>query len=180
MTIEEITRQSRAAVKWVHEHCTQWGGDPDRIIVGGHSAGGQQTAMLLETDWAGEYGLPADVLKGGLAVSGVFDLRPLPFTLYAPALQLSHRVIEGQSPMLRDRPLGAPLLVTWGGGETEEFRRQSEAYLAKLEAAGADVRGLELPGKDHFQAIMGLNAPDGDLTEELAQTALRPLEKGIR
>jgi arylformamidase len=172
VTIEEITREGRAAVKWVAEHCAEWGGDPDRIFVGGHSAGGQQTAMLLQTDWEREYGLPADVIKGGIAVSGVFDLRPLPFTLYAPALQLTHRVIEWQSPMLLDAPLGAPLLVTWGGGETDEFRRQSTDYLAKLEAAGADARGLELPGKDHFEAIMGFNAPDGDLTEELARMAL--------
>lgn len=169
VTIEEITRQSRATIKWVHEHCAEWGGDPDRIYVGGHSAGGQQTAMLLHTDWAGEYGLPADVIKGGIAISGVFDLRPLPFTLFAPALQLTHRVIEGQSPQLLEGPLGAPLLVTWGGGETAEFARQSTDYLAKLEAAGANVRGLALGDADHFEAVMGLNDAGSELTSELVR-----------
>jgi len=173
VTIEEITRESRAAVKWTYERCAEWGGDPDRIFVGGHSAGGQQTAMLLQTDWAGEYGLPADVIKGGLAISGVFDLRPLPFTLYAPKLELTHRVIEGQSPILHDVPLGAPLTVAWGGAETAEFHRQSTDYIAKLEAAGHDVRALELPGEDHFDAVMGLEHADSPLTRELVEMTER-------
>jgi arylformamidase len=169
VAIDEITRQSRATVKWVHEHAASWGGDPDRIYVAGHSAGGQQVAMLLETDWPGEYGLPADVIKGGVAISGVFDLRPLPYTLYAPALQLSRRTIEVQSPILREPRLGAPLLITWGANETREFRRQSEDYLAACEAAGADARGWPQPGADHFQAILGLNTSDGDLTRAVLE-----------
>lgn len=164
VTIDEITRQSRAAVAWVYEHAHTWGGDPDQIFVAGHSAGGQQVAMLLETDWTGEYGLPADVIKGGVAISGVFDLRPLPYTLFAPALQLSRRTIETQSPALHVPPAVAPLLITWGGDETTEFRRQSEDYLAACLEAGVDATGLAQPGADHFQAILGFNEPEGDLT----------------
>lgn len=167
VTIDEITRQGRATVKWIFEHAASWGGDPERIYVAGHSAGGQQVAMLLETDWEGEYGLPADVIRGGVAISGVFDLRPLPYTLFAPALQLSRRTVELQSPMLREPRLGAPLLITWGADETAEFRRQSEDYLASCRAAGAQVEGWAQPGADHFQAILGLNTPDGELTQRV-------------
>lgn len=169
VTLDEITRQSRATIAWVHENAASWGGDPDRIFVAGHSAGGQQVAMLLETDWEGEYGLPADVIKGGIAISGVFDLRPLPYSWLAAALQLSRRTVETQSPALRVPPVAAPLLVTWGAEETSEFRRQSEEYLAACTEAGVDARGLPQPGADHFQAILGFNEPEGDLTGQLVE-----------
>ncbi len=173
VTIDEITRQSRSTVAWVHSHAHSWGGDPDRIYVAGHSAGGQQVAMLLETDWAGEYGLPADVIKGGMAISGVFDLRPLPYTLFAPALQLSRRTIETQSPALHVPPAVAPLLITWGADETAEFQRQSEEYLAACLQAGVDAAGWAQPDADHFQAILGFNERDSDLTRRLLKMIQR-------
>lgn len=174
VSLDEITRQSRATIAWLHANAASWGGDPDQIYVAGHSAGGQQVALLLETDWEGEYGLPADVIKGAIAVSGVFDLRPLPYTLFAPALQLSRRTIETQSPALHvPRPV-APLLITWGGDETAEFRRQSEEYLAACQAAGVDATGWSQTGADHFQAILGFNTADGELTRRLLGMLGRP------
>ncbi|WP_217697500.1 alpha/beta hydrolase [Nocardia donostiensis] len=167
VTIDEITRQSRAAIKWIYENAESWGGDRNRIYVSGHSAGGHQVAMLLETDWSAEYGLPADVVKGGASISGLFDLRPLPYTELAPALQLSRRTIELQSPQLHRPRLCAPLLISWGEVETAEFRRQSQDYLATCRAAGAQVRGFPQPGLDHFEAVLGLSIADSDLTKEI-------------
>lgn len=165
VTLEEITRQSRAAVAWVHANAASWGGDPERIFVAGHSAGGQQVALLRHTDWAGEYGLPADVIKGVVPISGLFDLRPLPYSFVAPALQLSRRTVETQSPQLLAPCPGPPMLVSWGDAETAEFRRQSVDYLASSTEAGLDADGLPLPGDDHFAAVMELNDPHSTLTD---------------
>jgi arylformamidase len=167
VTIEEITRQSRAVIAWLHEHAAEHGGDRDRIFVAGHSAGGQQAAMLLATDWEGEYGLPADVVKGGVAISGVFDLRPLPFTWVAPKLALDHRVIDGQSPLLHPPDRSQPLLVTWGGRETSEFRRQSEALVEAWQAAGLPVSTFAQPEADHFTAITGFADASSPLSQAL-------------
>ena len=155
VTIEEITRQSRATIAWLHAHAADFGGDPERIYVAGHSAGGQQVAMLLATDWEAEYGLPADVVKGGISISGVHDLRPLPYTWLAPKLDLDRRVVEFQSPLLHLPERSQPLLVTYGGQETEEFRRQSEALVSAWRDAGLPVSTFAQPEADHFTAITG-------------------------
>jgi arylformamidase len=168
VAVDEITRQSRAAIAWAHRHASGWGGDPDRIHVTGHSAGGQQTAMVLATDWAGEYGLPADLVKGGVALSGIYDLRPLAYSYLAPVLQLSRRTVETQSPMLFPVAPGPPRIVAWGGAETSEFVRQSHEYVAHCLASGIDARELSLAGDDHFDAVLELNDPSSELTAALA------------
>jgi arylformamidase len=167
VAIDEITRQSRAALAWIHAAASGWGGDPERIHVTGHSAGGQQTAMVLATDWAGEYGLPADLVRAGIPLSGIYDMRPLAYSYLAPALQLSRRTIETQSPVLSEPPAGAlglPRIVAWGGGETAEFRRQSRAYIEHCGAHGIDARPLELGHDDHFDAVLQLAEADSELT----------------
>ncbi|HLI61124.1 MAG TPA: alpha/beta hydrolase [Solirubrobacteraceae bacterium] len=171
-SIDEITRQSRAAVAWLHAHAAEWGGDPNRIHVAGHSAGGHLTAMVLATDWAGDYGLPADLVKGGVPLSGLYDLRPFPYSYLAPALQLSRRTVETQSPLLLPvDPARAhvPRIVAWGGGETDEFVRQSRAYAAHCRAAGIEVRELPLGADDHFDAVLQLADPDSELTRAITE-----------
>ena len=176
VAIDEITRQSRAALAWVHAHAPGWGGDPERIHVTGHSAGGQQTAMVLATDWAGEYGLPADLVKSGVPLSGIYDLRPLAYSYLAPALQLTRRTIDTQSPLLAEpEPAGPrpPRVVAWGGGETAEFRRQSLAYVERCGTAGIDVRPLALGNDDHFDAVLELGDPASELTRTLVELVHR-------
>jgi arylformamidase len=174
VSIDEITRQSRAALAWVHANAISWGGDPDRIYVTGHSAGGQQTAMVLATDWAGDYGLPADLVKGGVPLSGIYDMRPLAYSYLAPPLQLSRRTIEIQSPLLDEQPAVAihpPRVVAWGGGETSEFRRQSLAYVERCRNRGIVARPLELGRDDHFDAVLQLAEPDSELTRAVVELA---------
>jgi arylformamidase len=171
VSISEITRECRAAVAWLHGHAAQWGGDPSRIVVGGHSAGGHLTARVLATDWEGDYGLPADVVAGGLPISGVFDLRPLPYSYLAPALQLDRRTIETESPLLAPIPPGPPRVIAWGGGETAEFVRQSQTYVAACREAGIDARPLPLGRDDHFEAVIELSDPDSELTRAVVSLA---------
>jgi arylformamidase len=155
VTIEEIVRQSRAAVAWLYSNAEAFGGDRTRIYVSGHSAGGHLTAMLTLTDWEGEYGLPADIIKGGCPISGLFDLRPFPYTYLQPKLQLTWGEVLRNSPILRLLEEAPPLLVSYGGEETLELRRQSDDFLAAWRSRGLRGEHLPQPGKDHFSAIDG-------------------------
>lgn len=155
VTILEILRQSRAAVAWIFDNAASFGGDPDRIHLAGHSAGGHLAAMILSTDWEGEYGLPPDVVKSATAISGLYDLAPFPFTFVQPRLQLTWREVSTCSPILNLPEAAPPLLLAYGGLETPEFKRQSEDYLAAWKSSGLDGDLLVLPNRNHFDVIDG-------------------------
>ena len=155
VTMDEIVRQIRAAVAWAYNNARSFGGDPGRIHVAGHSAGGHLVAMLLATDWEGEYGLPNDVVKGCTAISGLFDLAPFPYTFLQPRLQLGWDQASRNSPILHIPDEAPPLLVAYGEDETDEFKRQSEAFLDAWRAAGLDAEALVLRGKNHYDVIDG-------------------------
>ncbi len=171
VTLDEITRQSRAAIAWIAREATTFNGDPDRIIVCGHSAGGQQVGMLAATDWPGEYGLPADLIKAGVPISALFDLRPFPYSWLQPKLQLTREIVERQSPLFHIPTRGPRLLATLGGEETSEFHRQTGDYLEAWRAAGLEGELLDQPGCNHFTAIAGLQDPGSALCRAIAALA---------
>ncbi len=170
VSIDEITRQARASVAWVLRRIDRHGGDPSRVVVGGHSAGGQLGAMCVQTDWKGEYGLPADPLAGAELVSGVFDIEPFRWSCHQPMLQINDGVVQRNSPQFHIGPSSTPLLVSWGGDETHEFVRQSETYLKAWQSAGNRAEGLSQPGRNHFDAIYGFEDARNPLAQWVRKT----------
>ena len=147
--------RTRAAVAWTYENASGFGGDPGRIHVAGHSAGGHLVAILLATDWEGEYGLPDDIIIGATAISGLFDLTPFPYTFLQPKLQLGFAQVQRNSPILHIPDAAPPLIVAYGEDETDEFKRQSEEYLAVCKARSLEGEVLILQGKNHYEVIDG-------------------------
>jgi arylformamidase len=158
VTLDEIVREVRAALHWTFHNIASWGGEPGRISVSGHSAGGHLTAMALATDWPGEYDLPADLIKAALPVSGLFDLAPFPYTYLQPALQLGWDQVRRNSPILLEPRHACPVLVAVGGAESEEFRRQSLDFTTYLQARGTKASYLEIPARNHFDVLDGFMA----------------------
>jgi arylformamidase len=154
-------RQTRAAIAWTHANIAQFGGDPARLTLSGHSAGGHLVAMAMATDWPGEYGLPADLVRGAVALSGLFDLRPFPFSYLQPALQLATREVLALSPIDLEPLVRAPLTVAVGGAESAEFRRQSLDFAARWRDRGMSIDPVEIAGANHFTALDALFAADG-------------------
>ena len=173
VTMTEIVRQNRAAVKWLYKNARRYNCDPDRISVSGHSAGGHLTAMLMATDWAGTYGLPPDAVKSGCAISGLFDLAPFAHSWLQPRLKLNAEEIERNSPILHVPQSAGPLVVTLGGDESAEFHRQSQDFLAAWTRAGLPGTYLDLPGLNHFTVLEGYM----DRRSPLCSAILRQIEE---
>jgi arylformamidase len=166
VTLDEIVRQMRAATVWLYKNIGEHGGDPNRIHVSGHSAGGHLTAMMIATDWPKfEAGLPADLVKSALPISGIFDIEPIIGTSIQKDVQLDAESAGRNSPLRHPIANKGTLGVTVGSAESEEFKAQSKAYVEHARAEGLTVEFFEIPGKNHFTILTDATTPDYPLTE---------------
>ena len=169
VSIEEIVRQVRAAVAWCLRNIAAHGGDPARMVVGGHSAGGHLTAMCLQTAWAADYGLPQDPLAGAVLISGLYDLRPLRYSYLQPMIQLDEGIVQRCSPLFGVRASRTPALVTWGGNESAEFARQSASWHGAYTALGSPATLQAVDGAHHFSVLDGFEDPGSPLCDWIAR-----------
>jgi arylformamidase len=153
VSLDEIVRQARAAVAWVMTNIQEYGGDPNRLVIGGHSAGAQLAAMSVLTDWPGEYGLDPQSIRGALLISGLFELAPLRYSFLQPQLQLDDRTILHNSPANLVRELRTPLMLAVGERESNEFHRQTKDFYDSCMHASNDSVIEIVPDADHFQAV---------------------------
>lgn len=164
VTVDEIVRQIYESLAWCHHNAKDFGGDPERLYVAGHSAGGHLAAMALTHDWSKVPGVPDDLVKGACAISGVFDLEPIRLTYLNEVLKLDEVSARGNSPLHRIADNGPPLVVAVGTAETEEFLRHSTDFAAAWEKRGNPCTHLELAGLTHFSVLDELASPEGALT----------------
>lgn len=173
--LADLVAQVRSAVAWVHGHASELGGDPRRLFVSGHSSGAHLAAAVLTTDWQADFGLPADVVSGGLCISGMFDLEPVRLSWRNAYLRLDDAAEQALSPQRHLRHLSAPLIVAYGTQETPEFQRQSREFAAAARAAGKPVELLVGRALNHFEMLGTLANPYGLAGHAaLAQMGLAP------
>lgn len=154
------------AVAWVLRHAADHGGDPARVFVGGHSAGGHYASLLaVKADWRHTRGLGARALAGWLPVSGTYrfgegsglSMRP---RFLGPVSD--GRAEAAAAPLAQlDAETCPPALLAWGGRDFPHLARQSEEMAAALQAAGVSVQCLVLDDCDHFQASLACGDVDG-------------------
>jgi len=171
-----MAEQVRRAVAWVYRNAQSFGGDASRIYVSGHSSGAHLAGVVLTTDWRRELGLAADLVKGGLCCSGLFDLKPVRLSFRSSYVKFTDEIEQALSPQRHLDKLNAPLVLAYGTLETPEFQRQSRDFAAAVKDAGKPVELLVGEGYNHFEMPETLANPYGLLGRAaLAQMKLSPV-----
>jgi len=156
-----MAEQVRRGIAWVYRNAASFGGDPDRIFVGGHSSGGQLCGIALVTDWQKEFGLPENTVKGGLCMSGMYEMMPVQLSWRRTYVKFNEEMADVMSSQRHIDKLFAPIIVTYGTFETPDFQRQSRDFAAAVKAAGKPVQLIETPNYAHLEMAESLGNPYG-------------------
>lgn len=152
------------AVAWLYKNIARHGGDPKRLFVGGHSAGGHYAALLtVRRDWQERRALPGNVIRGCLPVSGVYDFsaqggltqRP---RFLGPEAQAND---VPASPIHNVAGKTAPFLIAYGEKDFPHLMRQADEMEAALRKVGSEAEHLVLAGCDHLGASLANGDPSG-------------------
>jgi arylformamidase len=153
--------QVRRGVAWVYKNAASFGGDAGRFFIGGHSSGGHLCGVALVTDWQKEFGLPPDLVKGGLCMSGMYDMKPVRLSKRSSYIKFSDEMEQAMSAQRHLDLLQAPIIVTYGTNETPEFQRQNRDFAAAVSTAGKSAELIEAANYNHFDMLESLGNPYG-------------------
>lgn len=166
VTIADIVDEMRRCLNWTYANIANFHGNPARIFLSGHSAGGHLTGMMMATDWQAE-GLPRDLLKGAVPISGLFDIEPHRHTDLQADIRLTEEAAAALSPQNLPLTARCPVICAVGGGESASFHRQSKDFTEKCRAEGLPCDYLELDKDNHFDITDRLHRPGDPLTRAL-------------
>jgi len=149
VTVTDIVRQTRAAIGWTYKNILRYGGDPAKLFVSGHSAGGHLTAMALAHDWSKD-GLPGDLIRGAAATSGVYNLDVVMKISVQQDVHLTPEIARANSPFTNPPRAKCPLLVAVGSAEPKGWQQMSQDYFAFCKEHGLSAEYLIEPDANHY------------------------------
>jgi len=172
-----LADQVLRAIAWVYDNAAHLSIDPNQLYIGGQSSGGHLAAVALTTDWPREFGLPANIIKGGICISGMYDLTPVRLSARSNYVKFDDATVAALSPIRHLDRLQAPLIVAYGTCETPEFQRQNREFAAAVKAVGKPVQLLVGENYNHFELPETLGNPYGLLGR--ATLELMDLKAGV-
>lgn len=149
VTVTDIVRQTRAAIGWTYKNILRYGGDPAKLFISGHSAGGHLTALALAHDWS-QNDLPGNLIRGAAATSGVYDLDVVMKISVQQDVHLTPEIARANSPFANPPLAKCPLLIAVGGAEPKGWQRMSEDYFAFCKERGMSAEYLIEPDANHY------------------------------
>ena len=164
VTIPQVTLQMVKALAWAWRNVARYGGDPRRITVAGHSAGGHLAAMMLACVWkVYARDLPATLVKSALSISGLHELESIQRTPFLQSsLKLTPAQVKKISPAWLPRPSHGQLTTVVGGEESPEFLRQNRLMQTAWGKSSVPICEV-LPGLNHFSILNALAEPGSRL-----------------
>jgi acetyl esterase/lipase len=154
-----MLEDSAKGIAWVRDHIAEHGGDPAQVIAMGHSAGAYNAVMLaLDPRWLAREGVPADYLKGVVALAGPYDFYP--FTSASTRAAFGGAADPAATQPVRFARAGVPPLLLASGDADTTVRPRNSMTLAKaLSAAGSPTQTVLFKGMGHAGILMTLAAP---------------------
>jgi arylformamidase len=156
-----MAQQVRRAVAWVYQNAASFGGDPKRLYLMGHSSGAHLGGAVVITDWQKDFGLPPDILKGALLVSGMYDLKPVRLSKRSKYVNFDDATEDALSTQRHIDKIVTPLIIAHGTLESPEFQRQSREFAAAVKAADKPVEFFVGEGFNHFEMQETMGNPFG-------------------
>lgn len=147
------------ALAWTHDEIATYGGDPQHIVIAGHSAGAYNAVMVaLEEQWLGRRGLGPDAIAGVVGLSGPYDFAP--FTSDSTIAAFGHVEDPAKTqPIHHIRPDAPPMLLIHGDKDTLVKPRNTRALAEALSEAGSEVETVFYPDMTHNDPLISMAAP---------------------
>ena len=154
-----MLEDTAAAIGWTYRNVAQFGGDPQRIHLGGHSAGAYNVVQVaLEQRWLAAEGVPQGAIDGVVGLAGPYDFFPFDSDSTKAAFGAAGAG-EGSQPVNHARGDAPPMLLVHGEADTLVRPRNTRALAAALAREGARVEVEYLPEGDHNAPLLGLANP---------------------
>jgi arylformamidase len=158
-TLDQIVAEIHAGIDYLAGRLPDLGGDANRIVASGWSAGGHLTAMALANP----------KIKGGVAISGIYDLEPIRHSYLNVKLGLDEAMSHRNSPMMQASGPMKPLSLVVGAAELPLLRKQTADFAGYRAARGLPVSYEEVPNADHFTMMDEMLSPNGRTTALVRQ-----------
>lgn len=171
-TLDGVVDSAISAIEWVHRHIADYGGDPTKVSISGHSAGAHLCAEALAVDWR-ERGIDPAFISGAVMISGIYDPNPAIRTTVNAELNLTPEIADRHNVEARSPLVICPTWIIAGGLEPWRWIDQSFRYSHHLRRHGHDPEVHVIPGYNHFDIIQQFLDAESPIRRSTLAAALK-------
>ena len=161
--LDGMVAQIRKALAYIHKNAGKLGIDPDKIYISGHSSGAHLGGVILTTDWS-TLGVPQNIIKGATLISGMYDLKPVRMSARSSYVPFTDDIENTMSTQRHLDRITTPIILAYGGLETDEFKRQTKDFADAMKKANKPVELIFTEFSNHFEIMDDFGNPYGPVS----------------